>query len=48
MRNIFRFMAMASRSTRCAEHAESYGLAADASYYRNAAAQAYAAFSALM
>jgi hypothetical protein len=48
MRNIFRFMAMASRSARCAEHAESYGLAADSGYYRNAAAKAYEAFSALM
>jgi uncharacterized protein YeeX (DUF496 family) len=48
MRNIFRFMAMASRSTRCAEHAENYGLAADSGYYRNAAEHAYADFSALM
>jgi hypothetical protein len=48
MRDIFRAMALASRSTRCAEHAESYGLAEDCDYYRNAAAQAYADFSANM
>lgn len=48
MRDIFRAMALASRSTRCAEHAESYGLAADCDYYRNAAAQAYADFSTNM
>jgi hypothetical protein len=46
MRDIFRVMVTASRSTRCAEHAETYGLAADSDKYRNAAAQAYAYFSA--
>jgi hypothetical protein len=46
MRDIFRVMATASRSTRCAEHAETYGLAADSDKCRNAAAQAYAYFSA--
>jgi hypothetical protein len=48
MRDIFRLMALASRSTRCAEHAESSGLAADSDYYRKAASRAYAEFSTLM
>jgi hypothetical protein len=48
MRDIFRAMAIASRSNRCAEHAESCGLAADSDNYRSAAAQAYADFSANM
>jgi hypothetical protein len=48
MRDIFRAMATASRSTRCAEYAESSGLEADSDYYRNVAALAYAEFSVLM
>jgi hypothetical protein len=48
MRKIFRDMAISSRSARCTEHAERLGLTADASYYRNEAAQARARFSALM
>jgi hypothetical protein len=40
MRDIFRFMAIASRSARCAEQAESYGLPADADYYRKSATRA--------
>lgn len=48
MRDIFRAMAIASRSTRCAEHAESYGLSADADYFRKTATQAYEDFSAIM
>jgi hypothetical protein len=48
MRNIFRDMAISSRSARCAEHAERLGLTADADYYRDQAAQARARFSALM
>jgi hypothetical protein len=48
MREIFRDMAIASRSARCAEHAERFGLTADADYYRNEAAQARKGFSGLM
>jgi hypothetical protein len=48
MRDIFRAMATATRSARCAEHAETYGLTADADHYRNAASQAYQEFSAGM
>jgi hypothetical protein len=47
MREIFRDMAIASRSVKCAEHAEFYGLLADADYYRSAARQAWAGFSDL-
>ncbi len=46
MRDIFRAMVIASRSARCAEHAESYGLTMDSDYYHNEAAQAYKDFSA--
>jgi hypothetical protein len=45
MRDIFRAMATASRSARCAEDAESYGLSADSDNYRRAAAQAHAYIS---
>ena len=48
MREIFRDMAIASRSAQCAEHAERSGLTADADYYRSEAAQARKGFSDLM
>jgi hypothetical protein len=48
MREIFRDMAVASRSALCAEHAERSGLTADADYYRKEAAQARKGISDLM
>jgi hypothetical protein len=48
MREIFRDMAIASRSARCAEHAERSGLIADADYYRSAVARARMGFSDLL
>ena len=48
MREIFRDMAIASRSARCAQHAERCGLTADAEYYRSEAAHARTGFSDLM
>ena len=48
MREIFRDMAIASRSARCAEHAERSGLTADADYYRDEAAQARTRLSEIM
>jgi hypothetical protein len=47
MREIFRDMAIASRSVKCAEYAEFHGQLADAEYYRSAARQASAGFSHL-
>jgi hypothetical protein len=48
MREIFRDMAIASRSARCAQHAERCGLTADADYYRSEATRARTGFSDLM
>lgn len=48
MREIFRDMAIASRSARCAQHAERCGLTADADYYHSEVTQARTGFSDLM
>jgi hypothetical protein len=48
MREIFRDMAIASRSAWCVQHAERSGLTADADYYRSEAARACRGFSDLM
>jgi hypothetical protein len=48
MRDIFRAMVISSRSIKCAEHAESYGLLDDADYYRKAAEEARRDFNGIM
>jgi hypothetical protein len=48
MRDIFRAMAISSRSVKCAEQAESYGLLADADYYRETAEKARREFPDIM